>query len=81
MPYAFNAVASSNISPERFMRRHEVEALTGYKTSAIYQKMHDGTFPKAIRIGANRVAWLSSDIQNWMEARIAESRNLQTKGA
>lgn len=65
--------------PERFLRRHEVEKLTGYKTSAIYAKMHDGSMPKAIRIGANRVAWLESEIHAWMEQRIAESRTPSNK--
>ena len=66
-------------TPERFMRRHEVEAITGYKTSAIYQKMADGSFPKAVKLGTNRVGWIASEIHAWIEQRIAESRNPSNK--
>jgi prophage regulatory protein len=30
-----------------------------------------GAFPKRIRLGQNRVAWLLSEIEEWLEARIA----------
>ena len=33
-----------------------------------------GSFPKRIRIGANRVAWVRQEIDSWIEARL-DSRN------
>lgn len=36
---------------ERILRLPEVEERTGYKKSAIYQKMHEGCFPALIKIG------------------------------
>ena len=80
MPKAYEvATASPSTKTERFLRRPAVEDLTGYKTSAIYQKMHDGTFPKAVKLGANRVGWIASEIYAWMDERIAESRTTSTK--
>lgn len=32
-----------------------------------------GKFPKRIRLGQNRVAWLSSAIEEWIEDRIDET--------
>lgn len=68
---------STNTTPEkpRLMRRPEVETLTGYKCSAIYQKMREGTFPQSVRLSVNRVAWVAAEVHEWLDARIAESRN------
>ena len=33
-----------------------------------------GSFPKRIRIGANRIAWVREEIDSWIEARL-DSRN------
>lgn len=35
-------------------------------------------FPKRLRLGASRVAWLESEIQDWIKAR-ADERNDATK--
>ena len=29
-----------------------------------------GSFPKRVRIGANRVAWVRQEIDSWIEARL-----------
>lgn len=31
-----------------------------------------GRFPRRIRLGDNRVAWLRSEIEQWIDARVAE---------
>ena len=31
-----------------------------------------GRFPRRIRLGENRVAWLRSEIEEWIAARVAE---------
>jgi prophage regulatory protein len=31
----------------------------------------DGKFPKRVPIGANRVGWVASEIEDWVEAAIA----------
>ena len=33
-----------------------------------------GRFPKRIRLGPNRVAWLLSEVEKWIEDRVAASR-------
>ncbi len=36
--------------------------------------MQQGTFPKAVNISERRVAWIESDIDQWISERIASHR-------
>lgn len=55
---------------ERFLRRKEVQAITGRSRSSIYDGIADGTFPKPVKIGARAVAWPESVIRNWIAERM-----------
>ncbi|PAV25205.1 hypothetical protein CF392_12265 [Tamilnaduibacter salinus] len=63
----------TNTSPhdqtETFLRRHEVEKLTGLGRSTIYLWMRQGHFPRPFKIGPRAVAWKRSSIQAWMDQR------------
>jgi prophage regulatory protein len=71
-------------TPEnRLLRRREVERLTGLSRSTIYAKMvptklrpqdFDADFPKPVRVGVRAVAWLESEINQWVAGRIQQSR-------
>lgn len=39
-------------------------------TSEIYRRIAAGTFPKQIRLGAKSVAWLESDIDQWIAEQV-----------
>jgi len=56
----------------RFLRRRSVEDRTGLSRSTIYLFVQSGTFPRPVRIGGRAVAWLESDIDAWIEARLAD---------
>ena len=58
----------------QLVKRGAVEDQVALSRSTIYAKMQEGTFPKPLKIGSRAVAWLQSDIDNWIEERIAESR-------
>jgi prophage regulatory protein len=59
---------------ERLLTREEVERLTGFKRSAIYERVAAGTFPKPRRErGTGTVRWLESELQSWIAAWIASS--------
>ena len=58
----------------RLLRRRQVEALTGLRRSTIYDKMTCGQFPRPVRLGARAVAWVASEVEAWVQARIAASR-------
>ena len=56
---------------DRFLRRKEVEHVTGLGRSTIYDKMAAGEFPKPIPISGGAVGWLETEIAAWQQARIA----------
>lgn len=60
------------------LRRKEVESRTGLKRSKIYDLMSEGKFPAPIKLGYGKcVAWVESDIEDWIQRQIdGERRNL-----
>jgi len=58
------------------LRLPEVKTRTGLARSTIYARIAEGSFPKSISLGARAVGWVEADIQDWLNARIAESENL-----
>jgi prophage regulatory protein len=66
----------------RLLRRRQVEVAVALSRSTIYAKLdkktphYDSTFPRPIRLGPMSVAWVESEIQNWIESRIAASRKV-----
>jgi prophage regulatory protein len=58
----------------RIIRRQDVEKLTGLKRSALYEFMGQGRFPRPIKLGSRAIGWLAADVQDWIAARVAESR-------
>ena len=54
----------------RFMRLSEVLQLTGVSRSTIYRWMATGKFPKQVSLGANTVAWLDREIDDWILGRL-----------
>ena len=62
------------------LRRKEVEARTGLKRSKLYQLMTEGTFPAQVKLGVgSTVAWVESDIEEWIQRQINNGRNILTK--
>ncbi|WP_095203211.1 helix-turn-helix transcriptional regulator [Mesorhizobium carmichaelinearum] len=57
--------------PQRFLRRRDVQALTGLPTSTLYQMMSNGDFPRPIRLSPRIVGWISKEVADWQKARIA----------
>lgn len=45
------------------LRRKQVEQVVGLSRSTIYQRIKDGTFPKAVSLGGRMVGWRASDIE------------------
>ncbi len=48
--------------------------VTGMARSSLYKAIKDGQFPSAISLGCRSVGWLESDVQAWLDTRIALSR-------
>lgn len=50
--------------------------IVGAKKSTLYDWMnpesprHDPTFPKPIKIGTSAVAWISYEVEDWVQSKI-----------
>ena len=61
--------------PEKLLRLKEVQKRVPYSRSSLYFKMSRGEFPKSIDLGGGRaVAWLESDIDEFITSLIVKSR-------
>ena len=58
----------------QILRLTDVIALTGLSRSTIYLRMVQGKFPKKINLGSRAVGWISSEVNEWIDERIRESR-------
>ena len=45
---------------------------TSISRTRIYEAIRAGTFPRPVPVGARRRAWIESEIENWIDARVAE---------
>ena len=57
-----------------FIKIAEVRKKTTLGRSTIYKKIAENSFPKPVSLGANSVAWIESEILEWQEQRIRNSR-------
>lgn len=59
---------------QSLIRFSEVQRRTGYSKSWIYRLMSYGKFPESVKIGSRAIAFVESEIDEWINQRIAESR-------
>ena len=65
----------------RILRIKKVNERTGLSRSTLYLLIKAGKFPAPIALGARAVGWLSSDVEAWIESRIAASHTANRKPA
>ena len=58
----------------RFIKRQEVEGITCLSCTEIYRRIAADNFPKQVMLGPKSVVWVESEILQWANDRIAESR-------
>lgn len=56
----------------RLITRSELLAIVPYTPQHILRLEKRGLFPRRIQVGPNRVAWLLSEIEEWVAARVFE---------
>jgi len=56
----------------RFIRLKEVMEQTGLSRSTLYLYIEKGIFPSNVSLGGRCVAWVESEVLEWMENKIAE---------
>ena len=57
------------MNDERYLRRPQVEAMTGLSRSSIYRLMSEGLFVRPYRIGKTAVRWRCSEVERWLAER------------
>ncbi|AYO37303.1 AlpA family transcriptional regulator [Serratia sp. P2ACOL2] len=59
---------------QSLIRLPDVQRRTGYSKAWIYRLMSQGQFPASVKIGTRAIAFVESEIDDWVNQRIAESR-------
>ncbi len=60
--------------PPALIRLDTVMARTGLSRSTLYAYMREGRFPQPVAISERCVAWIESEISDWIADRIAKGR-------
>lgn len=68
-------------APKSVLRLVQVMAKTGLAKSTIYDHIRRGTFPKPIKLGDKVVAWLESEIDEWLFEQLRRSRQVVARKA
>jgi prophage regulatory protein len=60
--------------PKRILRRPQVQDRVGLTHSQIDSMERRGLFPKRIKISVKAAGWLESEVEEFIEQRVAASR-------
>ena len=60
-----------NLSP--FISVREAVTLTSCPRSTIIKHSKTGQFPAQVRLCGNRIAFVRSDVQSWIDSRLAQT--------
>ena len=61
----------NNTSVKKFIVLPQVQEIVTYSASHIWRLERSGQFPRRVRLGGNRVAWLQSEVNSWVDGKIA----------
>ena len=61
----------SNATAKKFIVLPQVQEIVPYSASHIWRLERSGHFPQRVRLGGNRVAWLQSEVNSWVESKLA----------
>lgn len=68
---------SPQVEPKQqaaLIRRKEVERLTSLSRSRLYALMATDSFPRPVYLGTMSVAWVESEVQEWIAHKIADRK-------
>jgi len=71
LPVPVPAQSDTEPRQRRLLRRAEVEERTSLRKSTIYKWIQQGKFPAPVPLGDKTAVWLESDIEAWIDAKIA----------
>ncbi len=53
---------------ERLLQIDEVKARVALSKTELYRRIKEGRFPRQVRLSSRRVAWVESEITDWIRA-------------
>lgn len=56
----------------KLIKLNDVTAMTGLSKSHLYALAQQGVFPKQVKLTERSSAWVESEVQEWIEVRIAQ---------
>lgn len=59
----------------KFIRMREVLERTGYSKAWIYRLMSTGEFPSSVKIGSRSIAFIESEVEDWIYKKINNNGN------
>ncbi|AKT29254.1 AlpA family phage regulatory protein [Pseudomonas syringae pv. actinidiae] len=54
----------------RFIKRQEVESITGLSCTEIYRRVAADNFPKQVTLGPKSVVWVETEILAWCRRQL-----------
>lgn len=57
---------------KKLISKRDVRSMVCYSFAHIDRLEAAGTFPKRVRLGQARVAWVQEEVNQWVQARIDE---------
>ncbi|AUZ72425.1 AlpA family transcriptional regulator [Escherichia albertii] len=64
-----------NTTNQSLIRLPEVLKRTGFGKAWIYRLISEGRFPAPVKIGVRAVAFIESEVDEWIQSVIETSRN------
>lgn len=58
----------------KIIRLPDCKRITGISRSSIYDRIKKGEFPRSISLGPRAVGWVESEVYEWIQSKILESR-------
>ena len=56
---------------KKFIVLPQLLRIIPYSASHIWRLERSGQFPQRVRLGPNRVAWVKSEVTDWVESKLA----------
>jgi predicted DNA-binding transcriptional regulator AlpA len=63
-------MAEHRTIPPELIFAPEISAKIPYSSNHLRRLESQGDFPRRIRIGANRIAWLRDEVEQWLADRV-----------
>ena len=59
----------------KILRLPKVICLTGLSRSTIFNRIAAGDFPSSVSLGGRSVGWVGSEVDEWIDSQIRNSRS------